>query len=335
VLYRLLCEERLDAAYSWLCHRRRGYPAHADIWWLRERWQSEKQTLVRELATGRLRFEPLRQVTLKTGESIELWSARDALILKLLAWTLEDLLPSSRRCTHLKNNGGAKYALREVIKHLPRHQFVMRTDVKSYYASIDHHRLLEMLAKYVKDRFVLNLLGQYLQRCVEHGGLYREIKKGISRGCPLSPIIAAFFLYSLDTRMERSSVFYVRFMDDILVLATTRWKLRHAVRQVNQAFSELGLNKHPDKTFIGRIEKGFDFLGYHFSPAGLTVAKATIQKFVERAYRLYEQDLEEPRGLSALVLYVRRWVKWVESGLVTKEEPRRSGGSPLLRALWS
>jgi RNA-directed DNA polymerase len=52
----------------------------------------------------------------------------------------------------------------------------------------------------------------------------------------------------------------------------------------------MGLEKHPDKTFIGRIEKGFDFLGYHFSPEGLAVAKAAIEKFVERATRLYEQE---------------------------------------------
>ena len=43
------------------------------------------------------------------------------------------------------------------------------------------------------------------------------------------------------------------------------------------------MEKHPDKTFVGRIERGFDFLGYHFIPAGLTVAKATIEKFLVRA----------------------------------------------------
>jgi hypothetical protein len=53
-------------------------------------------------------------------------------------------------------------------------------------------------------------------------------------------------------------------MDDILVLAPTRWKLRRAVKRLNQTFTELKLEKHPDKTFIGRIEKGFDFLGYQF-----------------------------------------------------------------------
>ncbi len=46
--------------------------------------------------------------------------------------------------------------------------------------------------------------------------------------------------------------------------------------------------KHPDKTFIGRIEHGLDFLGYHFGPQVLTMAQKTIAAFVGRAIRLYE-----------------------------------------------
>ncbi len=76
----------------------------------------------------------------------------------------------------------------------------------------------------------------------------------------------------------------------------------------------LGLEKHPDKTFIGRIEKGFDFLGYHFGPDGLSVAKKTVQNFVARAIRLYEQDPGEALASARLGLYVRRWVRWVTGG---------------------
>ncbi len=77
--------------------------------------------------------------------------------------------------------------------------------------------------------------------------------------------------------MARSGLFYVRFMDNILVLAPTRWKIRKAVKAVNGMLGSLGLEKHPDKTFIGRIERGFDFLGYHFGPDGLSVAKKTAE----------------------------------------------------------
>ena len=59
-------------------------------------------------------------------------------------------------------------------------------------------------------------------------------------------------------------------MDDFIVLTTTRWKLKRAVKAVNQRLNALKLEKHPDKTFIGRIDKGFGFLGYHVSPQGLT-----------------------------------------------------------------
>ena len=68
------------------------------------------------------------------------------------------------------------------------------------------------------------------------------------------------------------------------------------------------LEKHPDKTFIGRIERGFDFLGYHFGPAELSVAEKTIERFVARAIRLYEQEPGEAFASSRLGLHVRLWV---------------------------
>ena len=51
-----------------------------------------------------------------------------------------------------------------------------------------------------------------------------------------------------------------------------------------------------NKTFIGRIEKGLDFLGYHFSPEGLSMAEKTLEKFLTRTVRLYEQEREETWG---------------------------------------
>ena len=68
----------------------------------------------RTLRSGSFRFSLLTRITLKDGEETDLWSARDALVLKALALVLGEHLPVSHRCTHLKGNGGAKYAVREV-----------------------------------------------------------------------------------------------------------------------------------------------------------------------------------------------------------------------------
>jgi len=86
------------------------------------------------------------------------------------------------------------------------------------------------------------------------------------------------------------------------------------VKLVNRTLALLILEKHPDKTFIGRIERGFDFLGYHFTPAGPTVAKKTIDNFIEKASRLYEQRRRAVSAVSPLEMYVRRWLRWTRVG---------------------
>ncbi len=175
--------------------------------------------------------------------------------------------------------------------------------------------MLDRLALYSGDRDVLNLVAQYLRRCASWGGLYWAHRQGIALGCPLSPIIGAFFLRELDEALEKKGFFYLRFQDDVLVLTLTRWKLRKAIKIVNQVLESLQLVKHPDKTYIGRTAKGFEFLGYSFYPDGLSVAKKTLEKFVARCRRLYEQCREEPERLSRLGDYVQRWLRWVGAGL--------------------
>ena len=313
-LTHLASDALLDRAYEWLCHRRRDYPPDADIWSFRQRWPEEKERLQADLLAGRFRFGLLRRIALKDGSEVDLWSPRDALVLKCLAWLLGEGLPLSKRCAHLKGHGGAKAAVRVVLEQLGENRFVFKTDVRSYYASIDHDLLLDRLETYVQDRGVVALIAQYLKRTSERGGLFYDFERGISRGSPLSPIIGAFFLAELDAALARTGLLFVRYMDDVIVLAPTRWKLRRAVKLVNEVLTGLRLEKATEKTFIGRVERGFDFLGYRLLPEGITVATATWNRFCERALRLYERDRREPCSSSRLEAYVRRWRGWVTAG---------------------
>ena len=306
----LLSPAVLNEAWDWLCHRRRDYPPSADVWWLRQHWKSEKPKLCQLLQSGEYQFEPLQHVTKSDGEKIELWSARDALVLKALTLVLRDAFQISDRCTHLKGNGGSKHAVRQLQNALPEYRFVFRTDVKSFYASIDHLTVYEQLCERIVDKGLRRLLWQYLRRTVEHGGLFRDVEKGISLGCPLSPLIGAICLMPVDELLTDGNLFYVRFMDDWVVLAKTRRHLRRAVKQTNQLLSKLKLEKHPDKTFIGLIEKGFDFLGYHFSRNGLQIAQTTLTNFYRKAARLYEQSPSAPEGAERVGRYIKRWLGW-------------------------
>ena len=81
----------------------------------------------------------------------------------------------------------------------------------------------------------------------------------------------------------------------------------------------------PDKTFIGRIGKGFDFLGYYFSREPLRVAEKTREKHVLHIIRLYEQLRKKkatPEEVaSTLGLYVKRWQCWTQAGLCSTPVP--------------
>ncbi len=112
ILTQLTSDEVLDTAYDWLCQRRRAYPADADVWSFRQAWAREKNKLKAALVAGRFRFGLLTRITLADGEEVDLWSARDALVLKALAMVLANHLPVSRSCTHVKGHGGAKASMR-------------------------------------------------------------------------------------------------------------------------------------------------------------------------------------------------------------------------------
>ena len=83
---------------------------------------------------------PLSVVTKADGESIHLWSSQDALVLKMLAIAL------SPRCTHIKGHGGLKSTVSDLHAALPDYSYVLKTDVKGYYESIDHTILLTRLS---------------------------------------------------------------------------------------------------------------------------------------------------------------------------------------------
>jgi len=316
---------QLDDTYRWLCRQRKHFPADADIWHLRFRYPCIKYALLWWINSGQYRFSPQQKIIKSDGEVIHLWGSQDVLVMKLMSSTLQTMLPLSPRCTHVKGHCGLKQSIADVQKHLGEYKYACKTDVKSYYESIDQYRLMEMINDTVRDMDLRYYLHQIMHRCVEFGGEFRDIDDGISRGCPISPLLGALYLSSLDEHFTNKDVYYIRYMDDILILSKTRWQNRKAIKPLNQIIAKLKVEKHPDKIFIGKIEKGFDFLGYHFSNEPLKVAEKTVEKHALHIVWLYEQ-LRQKKATSnemasTLGLYVKCWQRWARPGLAAQGLP--------------
>jgi hypothetical protein len=174
---------QLDNAYHWLCQQRKHFPPDADIWSFRYRYAATRSGLLREINSGQYRFSPQQKIIKSNGEVIHLWGSQDTLVMKLMAGVLGSILLLSSRCTHVKGNGGLKQTIVDVQNHLSDYKYACKTDIKSFYESIDQYLLMELINNSV-DGDLRNYLYQIIHRCVEYGGEFRDIEQGISRGCP-------------------------------------------------------------------------------------------------------------------------------------------------------
>ncbi|MEM5507219.1 reverse transcriptase domain-containing protein [Shewanella frigidimarina] len=278
--------------------------------------------MAQQLASGDYHLKPMRVIQKANGDTRALWDSDDAVVIHMLTQYLTPRIPVHSRCEHVKGHGGGKasvQALHQVITSTDA-AFVYRTDIKGYYANINNQQLLEQLRPYVDDAIVLNLLYQFLHYSVEKSGVFHTPTKGIARSSALSPLLAAFHLYCIDEYFaSQTEGYYARYMDDFVILTRTRWSLKRAIRNLNQYLAAFGFNTHPDKTFIGRLHKGFDWMGFWFTHIGVTdVAPRALAKRVMTLRRLYEQiqNLPAAKQVERMTSYHTRWERWKNTVLL-------------------
>lgn len=306
----------LSAAFNWVSHRRRLAPANADIWHLRYHWGRIAPVLQQQLLAGTYRLSPMRVVGF---DRHAVWSAQDALVLKWVALQVAPLLPVHARCEHVAGHGGGRVSVTRLSAALQsgKYRYVCRTDIKGYYGNITKKKVIEQVKRHIADPVLLGLIDQYLHYTVEAGGEFYTPKQGICRGCPLSPLIGAMHLYEVDTHFareqEKRGIVYARYMDDFIILSKSRWQLRGQVKALNGYLQAYGFVQHPDKTFIGRVEKGFDWMGAWLGTNGVEdIAPRALANHREKVRRLYERLRMWPRARAhaRVSQYRTRWKIW-------------------------
>ncbi|NVC33762.1 transposase [Serratia marcescens] len=308
-------------AYRWVKSRRRHAPPNADIWHLRFHWAERRAAIYRRVRNGDYRLLPMQLYRYRDRSWVQ-WSAQDALVLKWVCLRVENDLPTHERCVHLKGRGGGKLSVENVWRELTcgDYAFVYRTDIRGYYRHIRKAQVLSLVQQHIDDPVLIDLIEQYLYYSVEDGGEIFTPRYGICRGCALSPLIGASLLHHVDSYFSaQEGTFYSRYMDDFLLFTRTRWHLKRCVKRLHGFFNLGGFETHPDKTRLGRIEHGFDWLGVWFTPEGTTIAPRALENYRTQRLRLYEQA--RGRGLSVaesdarVQAYEKRWNIWADGML--------------------
>jgi RNA-directed DNA polymerase len=282
------------------------------------RAEEELQRLHEQLRDGTYRPQPVRRAWIpkpgsKEKRPLGIPAVRDRIVQGALRHVLEPIFETefAEHSYGFRPGRGAKDALRRVDTLLKAgYTHVVDADLKSYFDTIPHDRLLARVTERVADGRVLALVESFLRAGVlEEAKGWQPTERGTPQGGVISPLLANLYLHPLDQQMAALGWEMVRYADDFVILCRSEAQAQAALAEVRQWVSEAGLTLHPEKTRVVDASQpgGFDFLGYHFERGLKWPRQKSLEKLKDRV-RAKTSRLDG-RSLSEIVTDVNRTLR--------------------------
>ena len=310
---KVIAPENLQAAF-WAVWRNDGAPGvdGQTVKQFNAQEQAELGRLREELRSKSYRRQPARRVWIPKPGTTErrplgIPCVRDRTVEAALKHVLEPIFERDFgvHSYGFRPSRGCREAVARVEELLGQgHIWCVDLDFQSYFDSIPHDRLNELLRQRIVDGSVLALLEQCLKAGVlEEMNGWEPTERGSPQGSVISPLLANVYLNPLDHEMVRRGWETVRYADDLVVLCQTQEAAEAALAYLRQWAAEAQLTVHPTKTRIVNVQdQGFDFLGWHFSRHKRWPRKKSQEKLREKLRPLTKRT--NGRSLGAIIARV-------------------------------
>lgn len=196
----------------------------------------------------------------------------------------------------------AVYKAREYIHEGCR--IAVDMDLSKFFDTVDHDVLMHRVARKVRDKRVLRLIGKYLRAGVMVHGRLEETRLGVPQGGPLSPLLANIILDDLDKELEKRAHRFIRYADDFIVLVKSRQAGERVMGSLKRFLERtLKLRINQDKSRVVPTNQ-VAFLGFTF--------RGTKIHWLEKAFREFKRRVKELTGRSWFVSMDYRYQKLAE-----------------------
>jgi RNA-directed DNA polymerase len=260
-----------------------------------ERFAARAELYLSELSAalkaGTYRPEAVKRVEIPKGDGttrpLGIPTVKDRIVQQAVRLAIEPVFEArfAEGSYGFRPGRGCHDALRAVDRLLKAgYTFVVDADLKSYFDTIPHERLMARVEERISDGRVLDLIRGWLKADILKGLERWTPTGGTPQGAVLSPLLANIYLHPLDAALAERGFHMVRYADDFVILTRTRAEAEEALALVQQWVAENGLTLHPTKTHVGDCRQpgqGFEFLGYRFEAGRRFVRKKSLDRLKE------------------------------------------------------
>jgi retron-type reverse transcriptase len=177
--------------------------------------------------------------------------------------------------THLASKRFIKF-FNKVSQNNHKTCWVLKCDIKKFFASIDHTILNQILKRHICDQDILWLIENIV-------GSFQSTEKG--KGLPLgnltSQLLVNIYMNEFDQWMKHvvKAKYYIRYADDFVILNRDKSELIQLISKMGLFLKEqLKLSLHPGKLYIKTFASGIDFLGWVHFPNHKVLRTATKKR---------------------------------------------------------
>lgn len=204
----------------------------------------------------------------------------------------------------------AVYQVRDYIKQ--GYRWAVDMDLEKFFDTVNQDVLMHRVARKVRDKRLLKLIGKYLRAGVMVNGRLQKTRKGVPQGGPLSPLLANIVLDDLDKELEHRGHRFVRYADDFLILVKSQRAAERVMASIKRFIErKLKLKVNMAKSRVAKIDKT-NFLGFTFKAGKIRWSDAAFKEFKRRIRKLTGRSwfVSMEYRLGKLAQYLRGWMNY-------------------------